>query len=300
MRALIATDGSACAAVAVDLAAELGWPEGTLLHVVQVVEAEAGLLGGPWPAVEGVDVAAIEADLLAAAQRTVAEASQRLSRSGVRVESEVLRGRPATQIVSAASSMRAGLIIVGSRGHGTIESMILGSVSAEVVDHATIPVLVARGHRAGPCILAWDGSAGASAAADRLRDWPLFQRQPVRVVSVTDPEIPWWSGIPEIGAPGMGESYADAIEETRRALEASAQTIVRDLRRAGVDATGEMREGDAASEILRAARDRGAGLILMGSRGRTGLARVLMGSVARNVLHHAPCSVLIVRQAVPA
>ena len=61
------------------------------------------------------------------------EAHARLTRPGLTVESAVLRGRPAAAIVDDASRMAADLMVVGSRGHGTIESMLLGSVSAEVM-----------------------------------------------------------------------------------------------------------------------------------------------------------------------
>jgi len=60
-----------------------------------------------------------------------------------------------------------------------------------------------------------------------------------------------------------------------------------------------MRAGDAATEILVAAGEAAAGLIVMGTHGRTGLTRLFLGSVARNVMHHAHCSVLIVRQSTP-
>jgi nucleotide-binding universal stress UspA family protein len=58
--------------------------------------------------------------------------------------------------------------------------------------------------------------------------------------------------------------------------------------------------GEAAAEILRVARESGADLIVVGTQGRTGLARVLIGSVAEDVLREAPCPVLTVRQPLPA
>jgi nucleotide-binding universal stress UspA family protein len=67
------------------------------------------------------------------------------------------------------------------------------------------------------------------------------------------------------------------------------------LRRAGLEADAEVREGDPAHEIVLSARHHGAGLVVVGTRGQTGLRRLILGSVARKVLLHAPCSVLIVR-----
>jgi nucleotide-binding universal stress UspA family protein len=69
------------------------------------------------------------------------------------------------------------------------------------------------------------------------------------------------------------------------------------LRAAGLRASAERLEGDAATVLLSRARATQSDLIVMGTHGRTGLARLVIGSVARNVLHHATCSVLIVREA---
>lgn len=147
MRVLVAIDGSAPASLAVDLAADIAWPDGTTIRVVEAVETGAALFGEPWPVVGVIDVATIEADLRAQAERNVVDGRARLERPSLTVESAVLRGRPATAIVVDAKAMAADLIVVGSRGHGTIESMLLGSVSAEVIDHASAPVLIARGRQ---------------------------------------------------------------------------------------------------------------------------------------------------------
>jgi nucleotide-binding universal stress UspA family protein len=67
---------------------------------------------------------------------------------------------------------------------------------------------------------------------------------------------------------------------------------------AGYHATGFVRDGDPAHEIVEFAREHRIGLLVLGTRGHTGLRRLLLGSVARNVLLHAPCSVLIIRETV--
>ena len=71
-----------------------------------------------------------------------------------------------------------------------------------------------------------------------------------------------------------------------------ASEIRAQLRGAGVTAEWEYRDGDAATEILAAANASNADLIVVGTHGRTGLQRLVLGSVARNVLQHARCSVL--------
>lgn len=295
MNVLVATDGSTCAGVALDFVAGIRWPTETTIRVAQVVELGAELFGGPWPAVALVESEAIERDLLAAAERTVHDAGDRLAREGLNVEPVVLRGRPASVINEEAGRITADVIVVGSRGHGTIGSMLLGSVSAEVIDHAVHPVLVAREGTVDHVLLAWDGSPSSSGAATLIQRWPILHGSHVRVVSVADTRMPWWVGFPEPGTTELVPVYLDAMAASRKEHHELAEGMAARLRSEGVMAEAEDREGDAAEQILAAASAAGTGLIVMGSRGRTGIARILLGSVARNVLHHATCSVLVVR-----
>lgn len=299
MHVLVAIDGSEPAGTAVDLVTNIAWPDQTTIRVVEAVETGTDLFGGSWPDFEVIDIATIEADVRAQAERNVVEGRARLERPGLTVESAVLRGRPATVIVDEAMAMAADLIVVGSRGHGTIESMLVGSVSAEVIDHATVPVLVARGHQVGRVVLAWDGSSCATRAADLVHGWPIFGHSQVRVVAVADIGLPWMTGFPEAGSAELMPLYLDAANAARRERDQLARGMTEQLQAAGLSAEEDRREGNAASEILGAARDSKADLIVMGTHGRTGLARLVIGSVARNVLQHAPCSVLVVREGTP-
>ena len=299
MRVLVAIDGSEPAGIAVDLVAEAAWSAGTEILVAEAVESGAGLFGGPWPALAMVQADSLEAKLRAEAKRTVEEPRARLERPDVTVQSAVLRGRPAGAIVDQARGMRADLVVVGSRGHGTIESMLLGSVSAEVIDHASAPVLVARGRRIQRVVLGWDGSSCASRAADLLRTWPIFAGSAVRVVSVADVEVPWSTGFPEGGSPELMPIYREAADASRSQHDQLSRDMTAELQGAGLSAEADRREGDAATEILAAARASDADLIVIGTHGRTGLPRLVLGSVARNVLQHATCSVLVVREGSP-
>ena len=294
MRILVATDGSPSAGLGVDLVAGLDLPAGTSVRVVEAIETGSGLFGGPWPSLL-VQTESIESKLWQVALDCVEQARARLARPEVDVSAEVLRGRPATVIVDAARNWRADVIVVGSRGHGMIESMLLGSVSAEVIDHAPVPVLVVRRHAVGRIVLAWDGSGCARAAADLLRAWPIFARSSVRVVSVADLEVPWWTGFPAPGSPETLSLSLEAADASRRTHDALAREMTDEMRAAGLEAVAERRNGDAATEIIDAAGEAMADVIVLGTHGRTGLARLVLGSVARNVLHHAACSVLITR-----
>jgi len=90
--------------------------------------------------------------------------------------------------------------------------------------------------------------------------------------------------------------YLDAAEATRLHYDEMAREMAGRLRVAGLAADAERRDGDAATELISAAAACNADLIVLGTHGRTGLARLVIGSVARNVVHHASCSVLIVRE----
>jgi nucleotide-binding universal stress UspA family protein len=295
MHVVVATDGSPAASVGVDLVARIEWPEGTNLRVVEAVPSGTALFGGPWPSAALLQSETLESDMWRAAGETVEAARARLERPGLEVTTTLLRDRPASAIVDVARSGHADLIVVGSRGHGTIESMLLGSVSAEVIDHSPVPVLVARQPTIERVVLAWDGSAYARVAADAVRTWPIFSRSSIGVVSIADVDEPWWTGFPEPGAAEAASLYLESVDESRRAHAALATEMRDELRAAGRNAVADSRDGDAATEIIAAANEAQADLIVLGTRGRTGLARLVLGSVARNVLHHATCSVLVVR-----
>ena len=297
VRILVAIDGSEPARLAVDLVANAAWPPDSEIVVAEAVETRDGMFGGPWRAGALVQTDRIEADLRDAAQRTVHAACQKLTRPGLKLEEVVLRGRTATAIVDQAHRMKADLVVVGSRGHGMIESMLLGSVSAEVVDHSPAPVLVARGSSMIRIVLAWDGSSCATRAAELFRTWPIFAGSQVRVVSVADVETPWWTGFAEASSPEMMPMYVEATDASRKQHDDLALEMTAQLRTVGFAAEFDVRQGDAATEILAAATESRADLVVMGTRGRTGLKRLVLGSVARNVLQHATCSVLIVRDA---
>lgn len=297
-RILVAIDGSPAADLAVELVAGLAWPPGTSIRVLEAVDLGPGLFGGPWPSLALTQADELEGALRADAGREVRAASERLEASGRTVTTTVVAGRPATAIVDEAGAVPADLVVLGSRGHGTITAMLLGSVSSEVIDHAPAPVLVARGGVIRRVVLAWDGSTSAEDAATAVRTWRIFSGVDVRVVTVADVGIPWWAGFSDPGAPGAGDTAGVILEAADAARAVAAQLandMVGSLQAAGRAATADPREGDAAAGIIDAANEVGADLVVIGTHGRTGLARLALGSVAANVLRHAHCSVLVVR-----
>jgi nucleotide-binding universal stress UspA family protein len=298
MRILLATDGSRAADQARDLVAALPWREGGRLRIVTVAPLRADLLGIPWTVDVQPDTDRLEDDSLRVHRDALetAEREIRSARSDLPIETIVVRGRAASVIVDEARAMPADLVVVGHRGHGRWESMLLGSVSSEVVDHAPCPVLVARDERLGPIVFADDGSSGARLAETVLTRWPIFAGLPITVVTVAQEGFPYGAALAPMGYPGVMDDLVKSSEEQERQARLENVAAAGRLRAAGFEATDFLREGDPAHQIVAVARERGAGLIVIGSRGQTGLRRLILGSVARNVLLHAPCSVLVVRE----
>jgi nucleotide-binding universal stress UspA family protein len=88
----------------------------------------------------------------------------------------------------------------------------------------------------------------------------------------------------------------DAVErDARAAAQKELDRLQRAARKAGVRATTVVVEGFAADQIVRAAKARRADFIVMGTHGRTGLSKMVMGSVATRVIASAPCPVMTVR-----
>lgn len=293
MKIVIGLDGSTPSLVARDLVAGLRWPAGTRVQLVgayQVPIDWSGAFGGTmtW-AGEMADAMRDElVDQLKAA-------AQPLLGAGLIVEQLTRSGRAADVLIDAAREFDADLLVVGSRGLGGFQSLLLGSVANDVATHAHCPVLVTRSPKVGRLLIATDGSAGADQIAERLGEWGAFAGIPTDVVAVAVPDSPAFELM--VGLYTLGD---DRLEQGRAALEAKAETdaqaMAERLTAAGIPAEAHPRRGDPASEIVAHAEQIGADLVAVGSRGLSGLDRLLLGSIARNVLNHARCSVLIVRK----
>lgn len=298
MRILFATDGSQPANLARDLLASIRWPAGSTIRIITAVESAPVIIGAPWvPTGAIADVEAIEADLRARSEVVLAEAARGIHHAEWHVEARLLRGRAASCIVEDAREFGADLIVVGSRGHGGLLSMLLGSVASEVVDHAPCPVLVARRPALTRVVLAHDGSPYAMTAEGLLKSWPIFASVAVEVVSAAEQHGPWHVPTSLALYPPDQPDYFAPLRELLQHHRELAEAAADRLRQAGLRATPVVVEGDPAHALLHAAEERQADLILLGTHGRTGLARLMLGSVARNVLHHAHVSVLIARAA---
>jgi nucleotide-binding universal stress UspA family protein len=294
MRIVVGVDGSEASLTALDLVATTIWPAGTNIRLVGAYEQPLDWSG----------VAPLPADTVAddATQRTLFTTLQSLSKrlrgSAYDTETVVARGRPADVLLAEADDLHADLIVVGSRGLGVAASALLGSVSATLVDHAACPVLVARGPRVSRILLATDGSQSSEAIPGVLLAWNVFRDAPINVLSVAPSPSDIDRAVLLSALVGEDAVATDASHEIDR-HRLMADEMARRLVAGGRDAEGAMRTGEAAVQIEAAAAEWGADLIVTGSRGLSGLQRLIMGSVAHHVLLHSRSSVLVMRGHVP-
>jgi nucleotide-binding universal stress UspA family protein len=297
MRILLAYDGSPGSQQALALAETLDWPMDASIRVVLVVEPAYAALGPSGMPGSTIPSPVLDEEVMAIQREHVDEAVRKLARDGRTADGAAIIGRPGSVLIDEATRFGADLVVVGSRGHGPIVSLVLGSVSAEVIDYSPCPVLVARTPGITKVLLATDGSEPSAAALEAVRSWRIFDGTSIRVVSVAEVEAPWHAGIAPTMHARVVAAFADDIELARAKHARLAEEAAENLRASGRSAESSFRKGDAAGEIIAAAEEWAADLVVVGSRGETGLKRLLLGSVARNVLHGSRASVLVVHGA---
>lgn len=142
---VVGVDGSECAAAALDEAAVEAELRGVPLHVICAWEIPIIDYGAGFAPLDAGTVDLIEQRASAVADEAVAKVKQR--RPSVDVTGKSSQRQPAAALLEAAKD--ASLIVVGNRGLGGFRSLMLGSVSHQVVLHAECPVLVVKGAEAG-------------------------------------------------------------------------------------------------------------------------------------------------------
>jgi nucleotide-binding universal stress UspA family protein len=147
-------------------------------------------------------------------------------------------------------------------------------------------------------LLAIDGSTEASLATEAAVEIAIKTRSELHLVYVSsDPPLTaLYEGEYPGGVQDLDHEFDEELENSRRAAQGVLDTAVRKVHSlGGAVAQAHLMEGRAPQEIVSLAEDSGIGLIVMGSRGRGGVSRTLMGSVSDSVVRHAHCPVLVVR-----
>jgi nucleotide-binding universal stress UspA family protein len=287
MKILLAVDSSAASQAAVREVAVRLWPNGSTVRILNVVDPTY-----TWNA------PGLKESMLMSAENLVRCASEPLKSSGIDTTSIVLTGDPKAVVVDYAGQIGADLIVVGSHEASDIVRFLLGSVARAVVRFAPCSVEIVRatpGQRPRRILLATDGSECSEAAARSIATRPWPENSEVRIVSVVEFSAAWFRGrAAYFDSTAMEELRAEAMKRAQDAV-AAAELIVTS---AGLAASGTVVVPSASAKelILNEAVDWGADLIVVGSHGRRGASRFLLGSVSEPVAFHANCSVEIVRQ----
>lgn len=142
-------------------------------------------------------------------------------------------------------------------------------------------------------LLALDDSKHSNAAIDMLLQRPWPHGSTVRVLCVAQSYIPFPGPFASDGALNYAEVAQSLVKRAQEIVDLTATK----LGALGLTVEPRVRQGDPRHEIMEEAQDWGADLVVVGSHGRTGLQRWLLGSVAEHVVRHAPCSVEVVRHA---
>ena len=194
---------------------------------------------------------------------------------------------PAAFILDSADTVKADLIAVGTHDHSRVTEVFAGSVSHRVLLHATVPTLIVKG-KARPVtrvLMAAEGREDATRLHTWLTSHPFKNPVAVTILSVV-PSLHMVNARLMVGLESWSEQserYAEkVVNDTARAL-ASPHFIVSTMVRTGNPVTTVCEAGNSHD------------LIVVGSHGRKGLDRFLLGSVSHGIVHQAGCSVLVIR-----
>lgn len=291
MRILIALDGSDCSKACIDDLNDLNCLPGTEIKVVSVVDFIE-----PLPVIDGFKEKEIKA-----AQDLVEKAAEqiRAQHPNTDVSGEVLDGFVTDEILELSYKWKADLILVGSHGRHGFSEFLVGSVSRGVLLHARCAVRIVRPsskhqERGANVLIALDESVHSSHVLDHILKMPWPQNTRFKCVHVMpelsekiflDPDCEF--------ASRMSHQYDDLYRIQKKLLDDAAKRL-KDAYGKKV-ASSEVLFGDPRQELLKHAKEWPANLIVLGSHGRRGIEKLLLGSVSETVATHANCSVEVTR-----
>lgn len=310
MNVLLAVDQSKNSSAATKFVEALRLPASSNLYLLYVVEPQETR---PGPGHSSPMFEQLREELSNIRQKTMEKARQLVNRlaasfrrQDVEIHPVVVEGIPGAPILTAIEQYQIDLVALGTKGLSGMKRFLLGSVSEWVLYDAPCSVLVVRGQPQGAAatssrglhvLLAMDGSSDSWEAVALLKTLKLPRSSRLTILHVVEKPaalitMAWVSGhmdatqfAEDCRRTGQ-EAGAQLLEETQRALMGEE-----------LEVDTKLIECHAAEEILKAAQDLQADLIVVGSRGMTELRRIMMlGGVSHKVVRHAPCSVLVARK----
>lgn len=290
---LVPLDGSEFAERALAPALALAIRAGGTIHLVSAVStfpifqpSDPNRDQAPgWFAEEGVRT---QAYLEKVRARIMADAP------GQAVEIHALAGRPAARILQAIKDLDAELVVMSTHGRGALGRIWVGSVADRVMREASCPVLlIPSGDRvefSTSILVPMDGSEGAEAALDEAER--LARLWEGRLTLATVIPRPQSVAVPYLDLSAETERMRmDREEEMRTYLDKVAAPLQEGGLR--VD-TMTSRADEVAPGLVRLAEQSRSGLVVMGTQGRGGVARLFLGSVASRMVRSSPIPVLLV------
>jgi len=302
-RILVALDGSPAAAAALVLALELRRRYGGRLILCTAVDREAAMAAAAQPDGLLLDAERIVDGFDTAARALLHAAAARANAAGAEVTTALLDGRSAVAIVDCARDSQADAIVMGTHGKHGLERLLLGSTAEGVLHMTPVPVFVVRvpdveddaaaavppARALDRLLVALDDSGPSDAALAFALDLAAPGKSRVLFCSVIETS--------DIFAKSLTYGYdpAPLLADLRGAAAGLLEAKVRAAAERGVPAESLIAEGNTADALLAAAAAHAADLIVVGTHGRRGLARFLLGSVAESVVRRSPLPVAVVR-----
>ncbi len=230
-----------------------------------------------------------------AARAHLDEVQSRAKNSGIECSTMVSKGEDAYRvIVDQAAKNGISMIVMGRRGRTGLERLVMGSVTARVIGHAPCSVLVVP-HAAHldfkSIVLATDGSPYSAGAASEAIGLAKRNESMLTVVAVVPAEMATPTDIDFT----VNQRELIAEKEMHNA-EKNAQAVKEAAQKEGLTVKAYVMSGKPSEAIIQIAGERKADLIVLGSHGRTGVERLLLGSVAERVIVLASCPVLVVKK----
>ncbi len=292
MKILLPVDGSEHSLGAAGFLNNLKLSENDSIHILHVIQFV--------PLVHDVETYSnliynIKGEL---APRIIEETRARLKGIPSRVTDEIREGDVEKAIIDAALSTEADLIVMGARGVKGLASFIVGSTTRAVVLNSHVPVLAIKQKQweiTPPLkvLLATDGSEYSDIAGRFLASIPFKIETEVTVLHVIQSPV---HDIPERFFIEIDERAKEEVAKIRTMEFSRAEEIIeRTIEFLGdsfKDIKTLTKVGDPSTEILSAARNIDADIIVTGCRGLKGL-KGMLGSVSRNIMRHAECSFMI-------
>jgi nucleotide-binding universal stress UspA family protein len=285
---LIATDGSEQGTAAVHATANFPWPVRARVHGV-VVRSQPIASEAP---------ESVLADIERSQIGVATGARKILARRWPNAEVRLVDGQTVDAIVACAERVGARVIVLGSRGHGPIARLLVGSTSLGVLRHMSHAALVVRGRvrRVTRVVLGFDGSRSARHATALLSALEVPRGVQVTIVRVLEEaRLPSLALLPASARQAIAAQAAAANAAERNKATRETRAAAAELRGAGFKVEIVLRTGAPLDELLAATKRARAQLLVLGARGHSRVERLLLGSVAEGALHRSPVSVLVVR-----